>query len=539
MDGEPKKGAGIERVRAIWRRRKWLGVLAFALPFAAATSLTLSLPSLYRSTATVLVDRQQVPEAFVRSIVTSVLETRLQTISQEILSRARIEGLIGRFGLYSDLRKHMSTEEIVNAMRRDIKLEITSAEVKGRESATIAFALSYRGRDPQTVALVTNTLASFYIEENLKAREQQASGTTEFLKARLTETKNRLDEQERRMSEFKTRHLGELPQQMQANVTTLEMLSSQLRLNSDNQVRALERREALAAQIAEAESQREVSVPGLPATAAPGSEPAGLRLAGLRQELTAAQTRYTDTHPTVRRLKNEIAVVERELAGSRSEGRPESKPDAAAVPQNPYVLRLRDALNAAEAEMRIAKAEERRLRGAISTYQARVENTPRREQEFLEITRDYETTKEMHQSIVKRHEEAQLGESMEQRQKGEQFRILDPAVPSAVQAAPNRARLLMMALALCLGIATGAVMLAEVFDTTFHSVAELREFTSVPVLATIPSIVTEADLRRGRWRFWLAAGGAMLALALVSGTSYFFAHGNEELVRLVDRGRPS
>ena len=127
-DGEPKKGAGLERVLAVWSRRKWLAIPVFALPFAAAASAILSLPSLYRSTATVLVERQQVPESFVRSTVTSELETRLQTISQEILSRARLESLISRFGLYADQRKRAPSQEIVEQMRRDIQLEIKAAD---------------------------------------------------------------------------------------------------------------------------------------------------------------------------------------------------------------------------------------------------------------------------------------------------------------------------------------------------------------------------------------------------------------------------
>ena len=195
-------------------------------------------------------------------------------------------------------------------MRRDIQLEIRSAEAKGERRATIAFALSYRGRDPQTVALVTNTIASFYIEENLKARERQASGTTEFLKAQINQTKKRLDEQEQRVGDFKRRYLGELPQQMQGNLANLEALNTQLRLNSDNQVRTAERREALIAQLADAESfgQQALGVPGAPA----GPEPPALHLARLKQDLTAARTRYTDSHPTVIRLKEEIAAVERE-----------------------------------------------------------------------------------------------------------------------------------------------------------------------------------------------------------------------------------
>src|SRR5213594_324193 len=250
MPEETRKGAGLERAMAVWSRRKWLAILTFVAPFSAAVSLVIALPSMYQSTATVLVDRQQVPENFVQSTVTSALETRLHTISQEILSRSRLEALITRFGLYADLRKRVSAEELTERMRADIKLDLKSAEVRGRREATIAFAISYLGRDPQTVALVTNTIASFYIEENLKVRERQATGTAEFLKVQLTETRKRLDELEARVSEFRRRYLGELPQQMQANLASLESLNTQLRLASDNLLRAAERRESLTALLA-------------------------------------------------------------------------------------------------------------------------------------------------------------------------------------------------------------------------------------------------------------------------------------------------
>src|SRR5215470_3534930 len=227
---------------AIWSRRKWLAIPTFLAPLAAGLSLIAAVPNIYRSEATVLVDRQQVPEAFVKSTVTSALETRLHTISQEVLSRSRLEHLINQLDLYGDLRKQASLEMVIERMRSDIKLELKSAELRGLREATVAFTISYQGRDPDRVALVANTLASFYIDENLKARERQATGTAEFLKVQLTETKKRLDEQEQRVSAFKRRYLGELPQQMETNLTTLDRLHAQLRQNADSQTRAAERR---------------------------------------------------------------------------------------------------------------------------------------------------------------------------------------------------------------------------------------------------------------------------------------------------------
>jgi succinoglycan biosynthesis transport protein ExoP len=524
-EDEPEKGVAVERLRAAWGRRKWLAVLVFALPFVAAASVIFSLPAFYRSTALVLVERQQVPEAFVRPTVTSEIETRLQTISQEILSRSRLETLITRFGLYPGLRKQAPNEEVVERMRKDVTLELKTTDTKGRPSATTAFALSYRGPNPQTVALVTNTLASFYVEENLRVRERQATGTADFLKVQLAETRKRLDELEARVSEFRKRHLGELPQQMLANMATLENLNTQLRLNNDNQIRAAERRDSLTALLAEAASAPQAV--GTPSGDPSATEPRAARLARLRQELASALARYTERHPTVVRLKAEIAATELEPA------EPTGDRVGAGGSSNPYVLRLRETLSAADSEVKALKSEAQHLRAAIAAYQARVENTPRREQEFQEVSRDYDTTKQLYESLVKRHEEAQLAESMEQRQKGEQFRILDAAVPSQIPAAPNRLRLLLVSLVLSLGLAGGALMVAEMLDTSFHSADELREFSSVPVLVSISRIVTDADRQREQQRFRLAVAGAMLGLVLVAGASYFIAHGNEHLVQIL------
>ena len=534
MPEEARKGAGLDLLFAVWSRRKWLAILAFAAPLSVAISLITFLPNVYRSTATVLVERQQVPETFVQSTVTSALETRLHTISQEILSRSRLEGLITRFGLYPDFRKLVPFEQVIERMRGDIKLELKQVDVRGPRQATVAFTISYQGSEPPTVALVTNTLASFYIEENLKVRERQATGTAEFLRVQLEETKKRLDDQEQRVSQFKRRYLGELPQQMETNLAALEPLHMQLRLNADNQTRAGERRQALAGQLAEAQT---LVPPAYAAPAAPGAliEAPEARLARVKQELTTLRTQFSEKYPDVVRVKAEVAELERQVADAKSgDAKAEEKPATSpAVPASPYLLRLKEAVSEVESEGKILKGEEKRLREAIAIYQARVENVPRREQEYTELSRDYESTRALYQSLSKRHEEAQIAESMEQRQKGEQFRVLDPAVPSREPAAPKRMRLILMALALSAGLAAGALVLTEQLDTSFHTLDDLRGFSTVPVLVSIPRIVTETDARRRRWRTRLALSAAMVGLVLIIGVAYFVASGNERLVLLL------
>ncbi len=521
----------LDTALAIWRRRKWVAILAFMAPLVAGVSVVVFPPDIYRSAATVLAERQQVPDFFVRATVTSAIETRIQAISQEVLSRARLGALINRFNLYPDLRDRVPLERLVERMRGDIKLELKSMELKGLREATVAFTIMYQGSDPKTVATVTNTLASFYNEENVKARELQATSTTQFLKVQLAETKKRLDEQEQRVSEFKRRHLGELPQQMDTNLATLEHLNTQLRQNADSQTRANERRQSVSSQLAEAES----SLTAGGQFVSPELREAA-RLAQKKEELARLRTQFNDNYPDVVLLAAEVALLERELEAAKArmqESATDGKPSP--MPVSPYVLRLKEALGEAQTELKILKGEEARLRDAIASYQTRVENVPRREQAFIELSRNYQSTQQLYDSLLKRYEEAQLAETMEQKQKGEQFKVTDPAVPSPQPAAPNRLRLLLMTFGAAIGLAVGAVLVVENLDTSFHTLDDLRAFSKAPVLVSIPRIVTPRDRRRGWWRARLAAVAACIGLVMIGGVGYLAAHGNEGLTLLLAR----
>jgi polysaccharide biosynthesis transport protein len=535
----------LDMLQAVWGRRKWLAILVFAVPIAAGVPLITFLPNLYRSTASVIVENQQVPETFVRPTVTGAVELRLNTISQEVLSRTRLAKLIESFDLYAEMRKHASLEAAIQSMRRDIKLEVKSTQLKGLREATVAFTITYQGNDPATVARVTNTLASFYAEENIRTRERQASGTADFLKVQLGETKTRLDRLEQRVSGFKRLHLGELPQQMDANLQTLERMNDQLRRNTDSQTRATERRQTLSSQLAEAESLQAFSfVPsasGGPAGSGSPLAPPELRLAQKKDDLARLRTQFSDRYPDVVQLAAEVATLERDIAAAKARA-PKSdassttaSPPPPTVATSPYTLRLKEALSDVQTELKVLKTEEGRIREGIATYQARVENVPRREQEFTELARDYDSTRDLYRSLLKRYEEAQLAESMEQRQKGEQFRILDQAVANSQPAAPNRPRLLIMILASAIGLALAAAVLAEHLDTSFHDVDQLRTFSNVPVLVSIPRIVTPTDVRRGWWRMRLAATAALVGLLMIVSLAYVAAQGNEGLVLLLAR----
>jgi succinoglycan biosynthesis transport protein ExoP len=507
--------SSFERALEIWGRRRALVLACVAAGAAATFSLALFLPNVYRASATVVVERPQVAEAVVRPDQSEEIESRLRMINERVLSRSRLSEMITRLGLYPDLRGRVPMEDVIGRMRRDMRLELKGVDQTTGRGTTIAFTLGYRGTDPATVARVANTLASFYVEEDRETRRRQTEGTADFLKQQLDAAQQRLDGQESRIGEYKRQHGRELPEQMEANLAALERLNTQLRLNSEGQIRALERRDDLA---------RDLAATGAPG---PGGEPetAAGRLARLKRDLADLLTRYSDRYPDVVRLREEIAVLERRVAEA---------PDAAAAepaaPPDPDQIRRQDRLRAAQAEVQALRAEEKNLRAAIDSFQRGVEQAPQREQELHELSRDYLTTRDEYESLMKRYNEARVAESLEERQKGESFRVLDEAVVPAAPAGPKRVELVLAGLLMSLGLAALAVAVAEKADTSFHSAGELRAFTRVPVLTTIPRIVTRSDLRRRRRRVVAALIPTAACLVLIVGGAYVLARSNNPLI---------
>jgi polysaccharide chain length determinant protein (PEP-CTERM system associated) len=484
-------------------------------------SITVWLPDVYRATATVLVQTQQVSEAFVQPLITAELETRIETIKQEIMSRARLGDLITRLNLYPELRKKGEPfDAIIEEARRDIRLDLKGVDPLSGRSPTIAFAISYSGRDPQIVARVANTLASMYVEENTKIREGHAVRTAEFLRTQLADIKKELDTQDQLRSEFKLSYIGELPQQVEANLASLERANTQLRLNGENQIRAMDRRERLEKQLADAESAAPVVVAGR----TPGEE----QLAKLRQQLDELRRQFSDQYPDVIRVRTEIAALERQLL----EGAPSATAAASQADPKP---RLKQAIGEIDTELRALKDEELALRQAIASYELRIENMPKRQEQFQALSGGYETTKERYDALLKRYEEARLAENLEQGQKIEQFRILDAAIPPRNPAAPSRRRLFAVGFLLSIGLAIAAVLAAEKFDTSFHSIDDLRAYITIPTVFSIPLIITKGETRRQRRRLALTAVSVVVGLTLIVAGSRYLAIGNEQIARLMLR----
>jgi polysaccharide chain length determinant protein (PEP-CTERM system associated) len=524
---------GVDYLLGVWMRRKWVALLVFAAGVAAIVSFTVWLPDLYSAKTTVIVETQQVSQEFVRSAVSAGLESRIQRIQQELMSRDRLADLVTQLNLYPELRqKGAGLDAMIERFRRDIRMDPTAVDQQGfGGNRTIAFTISYSGRDPQLVAQVANVVAGLYVVQNSEMREGQAMRTAEFLKQQLAGIKQELDAQDRRLTEFNMSHIGELPQQAAANLASLERLNTQLRLNGDNQMRATDRRERYQRQLVDAESAT-LAAP----VATTGNMTGAEQVAALRRQLDELRRKYTEQYPEVIRVRTELATLERQLAersGAAGTAVSAATTGDSADPRK----RLLQAIEETDTELKALKDEELAFRRAISSYEQRVENGPKRDEEFQALTRDYQSTKERYDSMLKRHEEAQLASTLEQGQSVEQFRILEAAIPPRDPSAPNRLRFLLVGLVLSLGMAVAAVLLVEKLDTTFHGLDELREFVTVPALFSIPRVVTSDHARRQWRRIALTAVSVVVGLVLIVAGSRYIASNNERIARVIPRGQ--
>jgi polysaccharide chain length determinant protein (PEP-CTERM system associated) len=411
----------------------------------------------------------------------------------------------------------------------------------------MVFTVAYTTTDPVVSARVTNTLASLFSEENSRQREQQAVGTSEFLEAQLRELRTKLAGQEQKITAYKEQHLGELPEQKEVNLRTLERLQQQLSLAYENNRRATERRQNISQSMNNLDLASAMA--GSPTASVVGptvtpAETAAARVSILKQELAALQTTYSDKYPDVIQMKEQIRIMERRVAeeekkmaaASPKSGKAEmsrNSRDMQLAVQNPYVLSLMQQRDQADVEAKASNEEIAGLTRQIATYQRRLEMTPKREQELALITRDYETTRDMFRTLLAKRGEADIAAELEQRQKGERFRVIDQARLPERPAGPNRLRLLIVGLVLAFGAAGVAVVLAEQVDTSYRRAEEVRATAGVPVLSTIPRIVTEDDRIHAARQRRMALCAVAVGLLVVVGTSFMVAYNNQSLVTLL------
>ena len=498
-------------------RRRWLLLLPTAAGLALAPFLSQFAPEKFRSETLIMVVPQRVPDSYVKATITETIADRLPSISEQILSRSRLERIITDMNLYADLRARRVMEDVVQSMRGDVTVSLAG----GRDNAN-SFRVSYVSDRADTARKVAERLASLYIEQNLKDRETQADSTSQFLEAQLQEAKQRLIEHERKLEAYRKQHAGELPTQLQGNLQSIQSANMQLQALSESMNRAQERRLLMERQIADTESlpvAEPLVAAGNPSAAATGNPAQGL--AAARSRLTNLLQYYTTDHPevvTAQRLVDELQErVAAETPLGAADGTREPTASQPELAQRKRVLDLKAELAVVDRQLESNRAEEARLKKTIASLQGKVDVLPSRESELVELTRDYSTLQTAYSNLLTKREDSMLAANLERRQIGEQFRILDPA--SMPERPYNQGqRLAITGAGVVVGLLAGLLLVAagEIRDSSFHTEDEVMASLSLPVLALIPVMSSERERRKLLWRQrWIDAGGMLVVLAAV------------------------
>ncbi len=508
-DTQPGGGLAAQ-LEAVRRRALPMGI-AFGVVLMLALLLAAFWPATYRSTGTILIEQQEIPEDFVRSAVSSYADQRVQVISQRVMTSANLLGIIEKFELYGVERDASTREELVERIREDINLDMISADVvdprQGRATkATIAFAVGYDSRSPDLAARVANDLVSLYLRENLESRKQLAAGSADFLTGEAEKLRLRVAELEQRISEFKEKNFDRLPEYAQANIQAMNRAMEELR-DVDSRVRALDQQVVyLDAQLAQID-------PNAQAVTKSGERMLSSvdRLQALRLELTAALAQYTPKHPVVIGLQQEIDELQKQVtagtAGSRT------------APDNPAYIQITAQREAAVNERTSLGARRGQLQARIAEYERAQVDMPAVERDYGAMLREVQGEQAKLAEVRQKQMAAQLAQNLESEQKGERFTLIEPPLRPEKPIRPNRPVILAIGVLMSLAAALGLMTLLESFDTRVRGRGEIVAMLGVPPLAIIPWVADEPDqdLRRRARRLLVGGtvGGAVVLLLLV------------------------
>ncbi|MBI3475554.1 MAG: hypothetical protein HY010_07460 [Acidobacteria bacterium] len=503
-------------------RRRWHFLLPFFAGWLLVWGISWFLPSVYRSGTLILVEQPAVPEKLVASNIDNDIQRQMDSISQQILSRTRLLQIIDHLNLYAADRKHKNPDDLVEVMRKDVEIELS----RGDDRKLSAFNIYYSNRDPKLAQEATNELANLFITESEEQRQGRSADITGFLQDQLDQARQNLAEQEARVREFKDKHIGELPSQTQSNLQILAGLQTQLQAQEDALNRARQQNTYLESLV----SQYKTLDRG---TKAGEGGPVGLAaidkdLDRLRAQLADLSARYTDKHPDVRKTKEQIASTEKQrerLAAEISKRGNDGTPDTSASPElkSAPMLELESQLKANRAELVNRQASVREFEGKIGEYQSRLNHAPVMEQQFTDITRDYEQSKANYDSLLAKKNQSEMATDLEKTQRGEHFRMLDPPNLPVRPDKPNRLRL--CGLGLLVGIVFGVVIAGavEFIAGKVHTEREVKKIVPFDILVEIPNLPTpaeEAETRRSNWIAGAAAAVILFAIAVGSAITY-------------------
>lgn len=471
----------LEDYVSILKRRGWIiSIPLIILPILAFAGTFLVAPQ-YLSQTLVIIEGQKVPDNYVKPVISSDLDSRLASMKEQILSRSSIQPIIERYNLYSG--KGMSMDDRIDLARRSIEIKPIASEI-AHSSGLPGFFVSFKAGDAHTAQLVCGDITSLFLGENLRSREASAQGTTDFLKSQLADAKRNLDEHDAKLANFQRQYIGRLPGEEQPNVNMLTSLNTQLEaatqtLSRMEQDKAYE--EAMLAQ--QSQNIPSASMAGSSQVGAPQTRELELQIL-LAQEADLT-SHYTADYPDVIAVKRKVADLRREMA--RTPAAPAAPASNAGPSKNDSmaVQQLRAQIHSADIGIQAKRKEQAQIQAQIGMYQSRIQSSPLVEQEYKELTRDYQTAQTFYDDLLTKMNQSKMATDLEKRQQGEQFRVMDePNLPDA-PFSPKRSVFVVGGLVGGLALGLLIVGLLEYSDTSLRNERDVWAFTKLPTLGII------------------------------------------------------
>ncbi len=519
-DEQASEMPDFRRYLDIVRRRHLHFLLPLFVGWLAVWSASWVMHPRYKSSTLILVEEPTMPKNYVEPNVSDNLQDRLQSITQQILSRTRLLTVIDNLHLYQGGGRSLTPDERVELMRKDIKIELVRDE---RNNEITAFRINYSAENPQVAQQVTTQLTELFIGENLRVRQKESQGTTEFLARQLNDAQAHLAEQEAKVRTFESSHIGALPSQQASNLQILSGFQSQLQNEQDALNAARQQRVYLQSLLQQ--SREAHGVASAPSSSSSGSSELtaiDTELARLRSQLADLSSRYTDRYPDVLKLKEQIAKTEKmrsEIAASTKTRNEE----AGGTETSPAIGQLQSNLHANQLEISNREQSIASLKGRIDEYQGRLNEEPSTEQQLAELTRGYDQSKANYDDLLKKMNASAMATSMEQAQQGERFTMLDrPNLPTKPDF-PNPLKF--CGIGLAVGVGLGLVVAAgfELLDRRIYSENDIKAMLSTAIISEIPDVIAPSDLKLGRRKqrlSWAATGAVLVMIAAGAVVSY-------------------
>lgn len=527
VEEQSGEGLDLSQYWGIAKRRHLHFLIPFFLGWVVVWAASWILPPRYQSTTLILVEQPSMPKDYVTPNISDDLQQRMQSITQQILSRTNLLSIIDKFHLYS--RKHgaPTPDDKVAGMRKDIDIAL----VRDTRNQITAFNVSYTSGDPRLAQQVTGELTNLFINENLEVRQQQSEGTTQFLESQLEAAQRDLAAQEERIRDFKAKHVGEMPGQLTSNLQILQGIQVQLQNEEDTLNSARQQRVYLQTM---ADQYRATQGTAKASDGTPTGLPAiDDQLQKLRAQLADLSSHYTDRHPDVKKLKEEIAENEARrnqlltaLKNKTPDGGSNETAGVADATQATTLAPIESQLRSNQLEIANREHSIASLKAKIEEYQGRLNQEPIREQQLADLTRGYDQTKATYDDLLKKKNESKMATSMELLQQGERFRVVDPPSLPQKPESPNRVKLCGVGLGVGLALGLAVIGAFEMFDDRLHTAKSIKKILPMEVIGEIPTIETLSDLNSAKRKMWFGWAVAVFVFGtILLGSAFSYLRG--------------